>query len=75
LQSVSSVLRRARSSKAGPVLIPAKLYMAAIVATRCDPHLKAALCAAMRKLIHLCFGVIKNRTPYRADSSPNCLTG
>ncbi len=25
---------------------------------------KSALGAAMRKLIHICFGVIKNRTPY-----------
>ena len=88
-QSGSSVLGRARLSKAGPALIRAKLYMAAIVATRCNPHVKAvyeqlrqrgkaakaALCAAMRKLVHLCFGVIKNRTPYRADFSPNRLTG
>jgi len=27
----------------------------------------AALGAAMRKLAHLCFGVLKNRTPYRSD--------
>jgi hypothetical protein len=25
----------------------------------------AALGAAMRKLVHICFGVIKNQTPYK----------
>ncbi len=78
-QSGSSVLGRARLSKAGPARIRAVLYMAAIVATRCNPHVRAvyerllargkskmsALGAAMRKLVHLCFGVLKTRTPYQ----------
>lgn len=77
-QSGSSVLGRARLSKAGPARIRAVLYMAAIVATRCNPHVRAvyerliargkskmsALGAAMRKLVHLCFGVIKTQRPY-----------
>lgn len=80
-QSGSSVLGRARLSKAGPARIRAVLYMAAIVAKRCNPHVKAvyerllargkskmsALGAAMRKLVHLCFGVLKTRQPYRHD--------
>lgn len=80
-QSGSSVLGRARLSKAGPARIRAVLYMAAVVATRCNPHVKAvydrllsrgkskmsALGAAMRKLVHLCFGVIKTRKPYQPD--------
>lgn len=80
-QSGSSVLGRARLSKAGPARIRAVLYMAAIVATRHNPHVKAiydrllargkskmsALGAAMRKLVHLCFGVIKTRQPYQHD--------
>jgi transposase len=80
-QSGSSVLGRARLSKAGPARIRAVLYMAAIVATRYNPHVKAvyvrllakgkskmsALGAAMRKLVHLCFGVIKTRKPYQPD--------
>jgi len=80
-QSGSSVLGRARLSKAGPARIRAVLYMAAVVATRCNPHVKAvyerllargkskmsALGAAMRKLVHLCFGVLKTRQP----SQPN----
>ncbi len=78
-QSGSSVLGRARLSKAGPSRIRAVLYMAAVVATRCNPHVKAvydrllargkskmsALGAAMRKLVHLCFGVLKTRQPYQ----------
>jgi transposase len=84
-QSGSSVLGRARLSKAGPARIRAVLYMAAIVATRCNPHVKAvyerllargkskmsALGAAMRKLVHLCFGVIKTQQPYQHDYSKN----
>ena len=30
----------------------------------------AALGAAMRKLVHLCFGVFKTRQPYQADYAP-----
>lgn len=80
-QSGSSVLGRARLSKAGPARIRAVLYMAAVVATRCNPHVKilydrllargkskmSALGAAMRKLVHLCFGVLKTQQPYRAN--------
>ncbi|HAF43809.1 MAG TPA: IS110 family transposase [Gallionellaceae bacterium] len=78
-QSGSSVMGRARLSKAGPARIRAVLYMAAVVATRHNPHVKAvydrllargkskmsALGAAMRKLVHLCFGVLKTRKPYQ----------
>ena len=54
------------------------LSMAAMTATRYNPHIqtlylcllergkskRSALCAAMRKLVHLCFGVLKSRKPY-----------
>jgi transposase len=80
-QSGTSVLGRARLSKAGPARVRAVLYMAAVVAIRHNPPIKslyerllargkakkAALGAAMRKLVHLCFGVIKTRTPYQAN--------
>ena len=80
-QSGSSVLGRPRLSKAGPARVRAVLYMAAVVATRHNPHVKAlyerllakgkakmaALGAAMRKLVHLCFGVLKTRKPYQAN--------
>ncbi|GHT91684.1 hypothetical protein FACS1894116_00630 [Betaproteobacteria bacterium] len=59
----------------------AKLYMAAVVAIRHNSHIKAlyarllakgkskmsAIGAAMRKLVHLCFGVLKTRTPYQVN--------
>jgi transposase len=52
--------------------------MAAITAVRYNPDVKAlyerllakgkskmsALGAAMRKLVHICFGVLKHQTPY-----------
>jgi hypothetical protein len=31
---------------------------------------KTAKIKAMRKLVHLCFGVWKNQTPYQADFLP-----
>ncbi len=82
-QSGSSILARPRLSKAGPARVRAVLYMAAIVGTQHNPHIKAlylrlqqrgktkmsALGAAMRKLVHLCFGVLKTRQPYQPDYS------
>lgn len=80
-QSGSSLHGRARLSKTGPARVRAVLYMAAVVAIRHNPHVKAlyerllskgkakmaALGAAMRKLVHLCFGVLKTRTPYQPN--------
>ena len=80
-QSGPSIQRRPRLSKAGNPRLRASLYMAAVVAIRHNPHIKilyerltatgntklAALGAAMRKLVHRCFGVLKTRQPYQAD--------
>jgi transposase len=80
-QSGSSILGRAKLSKAGPAKVRAVLYMAAIVATKYNPHVKAlferllargkskmsALGACMRKLVHLCFGVLKTQKKYQAE--------
>ena len=77
-ESGSSVRGRSRLSKAGNAQLRAKLYMAAIVAKRHNPDIKiqyerllrygkprmSALCAAMRKLVYICFGVLKHQTPY-----------
>jgi len=83
-QSGSSLSGRARLSKAGPARVRATLYMAAVVAIRHNPHVRAlydrlllrgkskmaALGAAMRKIVHLCFGVIHTQQPYSASWSP-----
>jgi transposase len=77
--SGTSVRGRPRLSKAGNARIRAALYMAAVTAIRHNPDVRAlyqrllsrgkakmsALCAAMRKLVHICFGVFKNAQPYR----------
>lgn len=80
-QSGTSIHGRPRLSKAGPARIRAILFMAAVVGTQHNPHIKAlyqrlqergktkmsALGAAMRKLVHLCFGVLKTRQPYQPN--------
>jgi transposase len=76
--SGSSVSRRPHLSKAGPKDVRATLYMAMVSAIGHNPCIKAfyerllahgkppmvAMCAAMRKLVHLCFAVLKNRKPF-----------
>ncbi len=78
-ESGSSVRGRSRLSKVGNAKIRAKLYMAAVVAIQYNPDIKqqyerllkngkskmAALGAAMRKLVQICFGVLKHQTPYQ----------
>ena len=79
-ESGTSVYRPARLSKAGDGALRAALYMPAVVASRVNPDIRAlyqrllaqgkckmsALGAAMRKLVHICFGVLKNQQLYRA---------
>ncbi len=74
---------RSRMTKCGPVKVRSMLYMSAITAIRFNPHCiavyerllkkgKSKMCAigaVMRKLVHLCYGVIKNQKPY----DPNYL--
>lgn len=80
-ESGTSVRGRARLSKAGNAQVRAKLYMAAVVAIKHNPDIRAqyerllhhgktkmcALGAAMRKLVHICFGVLKHQTPYQVQ--------
>lgn len=77
--SGTSVHRPPHLSKAGDGAMRAALYMVAVVATRHNPDIRthykrlvsqgkskmSALGAAMRKLVHICFGVIKNQQPYQ----------
>ena len=65
-------------SRAGNRQLKAKLYMAAIVAKQHNPVLKkhydqllargkckmSALCAVMRRLVQICFGVIKHQSAF-----------
>ena len=82
-ESGSSVRHRPHLSKLGPARVRAKLYMAAIVACHHNPDVRtfyerllkrgkckmAALGAAMRKLAHICFGVIKNQTDFQPQTA------
>ena len=68
-----------RLSKQGPSRVRAKLYMAAIVAKQHNPIIRnqynrllaagkkkmQALGAAMRKLLHICFGVVKHQQEFQ----------
>lgn len=63
--------------------VRATLYMAAVVASRYNPDIKAqydrlrgagktkmqALCAGMRKLVQICFGVIKHQSKYQCQTA------
>lgn len=77
-ESGTSVHWKPQMSKAGPAHLRKLLYMPAVVATRFNPHIKvmyerliargkpkmSAIGAAMRKLAHLCFGVVSSGKPY-----------
>ena len=77
-ESGSSVRGRSRLSKAGNPKVRASLYMAAVVAKKINPDIKdlydrlcaqgktkmSALGACMRKLVHLCYGVLKSDHDY-----------
>lgn len=80
--SGSSVHRRPRLSKTGPAWLRALLYWPAISAAKHNPDVRAlyqrllanghcklsAIAAAMRKLVHICFGVLKHQRPYQPHS-------
>lgn len=77
-ESGSSVRGRPRLSKSGSSVIRAKLYLPAVVASRCNRQARelyqrllkngkakmSALGAVMRKLVHMCFGVLKHQQAY-----------
>jgi transposase len=84
-RSGTSVNGRAHLSKTGSPQIRAKLYFSALTAIRHNPQIKSlyerllargkskmsALGAAMRKLVHLCYGVLKTGLAYDPNySSP-----
>jgi transposase len=77
-QSGSSVRGRTRLSKIGNARLRRALYFPAITALRCSPFFQAwaegllkrgkckmsVICAVMRKLIHLAYGVLKSGQPF-----------
>jgi len=79
-ESGSSLRKRPRLSKVGNAQLRAKLYMASVSAIKCNPVIQrhylqliargktkmAALGAAMRKMVHICFGVLKHQQPFHA---------
>lgn len=79
--SGSSVYRKTRISKAGRAFLRYILYMPALVALRHNPIIvalkqrlqarglpkMAIVVAAMRKLLHIVFGVLKNQIPFDPD--------
>lgn len=81
-ESGSSVRGRPRLSKAGNPKLRQSLYMSAIVGLKWNPDISAlyqrltengkskmaALGAAMRKLIHIAYGVLKTQTEYRPQT-------
>lgn len=83
-RSGSSVLKKTRVSKEGRSFLRTILYMPAVVACRYNPIIQkfcarlskrklpkmAIVAAAMRKLLHLVFGVLKHQLPF----DPNYLS-
>lgn len=77
-QSGTSLNKRGRLSGRGNRHLRAQLYMPAVCASRHDPAMRAryreliargkapkqALTAIMRKLVHICYGVVKNDQDY-----------
>lgn len=76
--SGTSVRKQSRISRAGNRHLRRALYMPALVASRCDPHMRAfyeallarhkarlqALVAVARKLLHAIYGVLHSKTQY-----------
>ena len=77
-QSGSSVRGKTKLSKIGDKRLRKALYMPAVVAKKCNPvikafyerlvargmHKRAAVCACMRKLLHIMYGVLKSQKPF-----------
>ena len=79
--SGTTLKTRGKLTGRGNADLRARLYMPAMSAATNDPEMRAfyqgliakgkpkkvALTAVMRKLAHLCYGVVKNQTPYKAN--------
>ena len=80
-QSGTSVRGTSRISKTGKAELRKAFFMPAIVSLKCNPIIKkfserlsdagkpkmVVVIAAMRKLLHIIYGVLKNETPFNAN--------
>jgi transposase len=87
-RSGASVRRRTRLSKAGNARLRKALYMPTLTAVRFNPLLRSffarlvaagkprmqAVGACMRKLAMICYGVLKNRTPFDPEWASKTAT-
>lgn len=82
-RSGTSLNKRGRLSGRGNGYVRSRFYMPAVSAITHNPQLKRAydtliqrrktekqaLTAVMRKLVHICYGVVKNNEPYRCPDA------
>lgn len=82
-RSGSSVNGRSRLTKTGPADLRAKLYLSAMTAIKHNPMLRifyerllkavkakmSALCAVMRKLVHICYAVLMKQQEFDPNYS------
>ena len=84
--SGSSIKGKPRLSKIGHARLRKALYMPALVSIQCNPIIqtfyhrlkgkgkngKVIVCAIMRKLVHLIFGILKSGKPFDPNFKPHC---
>jgi transposase len=84
--SGSSIKGKPRICKTGNSRMRKVLYMPALVSIQCNPIIiamyerlkksgkkgKVIVCAVMRKLVHIIFGVLKSGRPFDPNFKPNC---
>lgn len=84
--SGSSIKGKPRLSKIGHARLRKALYMPALVSIQCNPIIqvfyhrlkekekngKVIVCAIMRKLVHLIFGILRSGKPFNPNYAPHC---
>ena len=84
--SGSSIKGKPRLSKVGNARLRKALFMPALVSIQCNPVIqtfyhrlkengkngKVIVCAIMRKLVHLIFGILKSGRPFDPNYRPHC---
>ena len=84
--SGSSLKGKPRLSKVGNARLRKALFMPALVSIQCNPVIQAfyhrlkekekngkvIVCAIMRKLVHLIFGILKSGRPFDPNYAPYC---